>query len=38
MEIDQQIKLMTRDIKNLQQEQYRREKRLEKIINRGEPE
>lgn len=38
MEIDQQIKLMTRDIKNLQQEQYRREKRLDKIINRGEPE
>jgi hypothetical protein len=29
---------MNRDNKSLQQEQYRREKRLDKIINRGEPE
>ena len=38
MELDAQVRTMTKDIKTLQQEQYRREKRLEKIIKDGEPE
>jgi len=37
-ELDQRIKTLTREQKMLNLEQYRREKRLDKIIQKGEPE
>lgn len=37
-ELDSRIRILNRDQKNLSIHQYRREKRLDKIIRNGEPE